>query len=164
MARDVFETAHILVALGGDLGMTVPKRFVTAAEIAVLQTIHGNDAILEIDPQPEAKWFKRTMRVERARLDKDYSSDAKRKEKLCPVEAIYPGAAARLFQRLDELLLSSAQFKPGKAPEGIDQRGEDELEAIQEGLLLADGSVDPDALEDFKTEAAEAKADADVLS
>jgi hypothetical protein len=165
MARDVFETAHILVALNGDLGMTVPKRFVTAAEIAVLQTIHGNDAVIEIDPQPEDKWFKRTMRVERARLDKEYSNEAKRKEKRCPVAAIYPGAAARLFQRLDELHLASSQFKPGKAPEGIGQREEDELLAIEEGLLLTDGTVNEDALEDFKTEAAEApKADADVLS
>lgn len=165
MARDVFETAHVLVALSGDLGMTVPKRFVTAAEIAVLQTIHGNDAVLQIEPLPEKEWFKRTMRVERARLDKEYSSDAKRKEKLCPVAAIYPGAAARLFQRLDELQLSSAQFKPCMAPEGIDQRGEDELTAIQEGMLLADGSVDPDALEDFNAaDAGPAPADANVLS
>lgn len=165
MARDVFETAHVLVALNGDLGMTVPKRYVTAAEIAVLQTIHGNDAILEIEPQPEDKWFKRTMRVERARLDGLYSSEAKRKENRCPVAAIYPGAAARLFQHLDELHLVSAQFKPGTAPEGIGQREEDELLAVQEGLLLADGSVNEDAVEDFKTVAAEApKADADVLS
>jgi hypothetical protein len=176
MARDVFETANVLVALNGDIGMTVPKRNVTAAEIAVLQTIHGNDAILDIQPLPEKAWVKRTMRVERARLDAGYSSDAKRKEKRCPVEAIYPGAAARLFQRLDELLLASAQFKPGTAPEGIDQRGEDELVAIQEGMLLADGTLNEDALEDFKTvgggrleaervgiEQAEA-ADADVLS
>lgn len=162
MARDVFETAHVLVALGGDLGMTVPKRFVTAAEIAVLQTIHGNDAVLQIEPTGTVK---RTMRVERARLDKEYSSDAKRKEKLCPVAAIYPGAAARLFQRIDELQLSSAQFKPGMAPEGIDQRGEDELQAVQEGLLLADGSIDEDALEDFNAaDAGPAPADANVLS
>jgi hypothetical protein len=162
MARDVFETANIMVALGGDIGMTVPKFGVTAAEIAVLQTIHGNDAILSIDPKPAVQ---RTMRVERARLDKIYSSDAKRKDRKCPVAAIYPGAAARLFQRIDELQLASSQFKPGLAPEGVDQREEDELLAIQEGMLLADGSVDSDALEDFKTEAADKPAaDADVLS
>jgi hypothetical protein len=162
MARDVFETANIMVALGGDIGMTVPKFGVTAAEIAVLQTIHGNDAILSIDPKPAVQ---RTMRVERARLDKIYSSDAKRKDRKCPVAAIYPGAAARLFQRIDELQLASSQFKPGLAPEGVDQREEDELLAIQEGMLLADGTVDADALEDFKTEAADKPAaDADVLS
>jgi hypothetical protein len=172
MARDIFETANVLVALGGDIGMTVPKHGVTAAEIAVLQTIHGNDAILDILPLPEKDWAKRTMRVERARLDQVYSSDAKRKEKQCPVAAIYPGAAARLFQRLDELTLASVQFKPGTAPEGIDDREENELLAVQEGMLLADGTVNEDALEDFKTVAAEEKgvilpaagADADVLS
>jgi hypothetical protein len=162
MARDVFETANVMVALGGDIGMTVPKFGVTAAEIAVLQTIHGNDAVLAIEPKPVVQ---RTMRVERARLDKIYSSDAKRKDGKCPVAAIYPGAAARLFQRIDELQLASSQFKPGLAPEGVDQREEDELLAIQEGMLLADGSVDADALEDFKTEAADKPAaDADVLS
>lgn len=174
MARDVFETAHVLVALNGDLGMTVPKRHVTAAEIAVLQTIHGNDAVIDIQPSGVVK---RTMRVERARLDQEYSNDAKRKEKRCPVAAIYPGAAARLFQRLDELHLSSVQFKPGTAPEGIDEREEDELRAVQEGLLLADGSVDVDALEDmdnvddrsgddedYKTVDGNAADDASVLS
>lgn len=162
MARDVFETAHVLVALNGDLGMTVPKRNVTAAEIAVLQTIHGNDAILNIEPVGTVQ---RSMRVERARLDHDYSNDAKRKEKRCPVAAIYPGAAARLFQRIDELHLVSSQFKPGMAPAGIGEREEDELKAIQEGMLLADGSVDPDALEDFNAaDAGPAPADANVLS
>jgi hypothetical protein len=162
MARDVFETANIMVALGGDIGMTVPKRNVTAAEIAVLQTIHGNDAILNIEPSGVVK---RTMRVERARLDQVYSSEAKRKEQQCPVAAIFPGAAARLFQNIDELHLAVSQFKPGLAPEGIAEREEDELLAVQEGMLLADGSVNEDAVEDFKTEAADKPAaDADVLS
>lgn len=149
MAREVYETANILVALGGDLGNTVPKYNVTAGEIAVLQVIHGGDAILDIEPSGVVK---RTPRVERARLDFEYSSDSKKKQKTCPVEALYPGAAARIFQRLDELRLASVQFKPGLAPEGIDDREEDELKAIQEGVLLSDGTIDEDAFEDLEAE------------
>ena len=146
MARDVFETAHILVALGGDLNNTVPKRHVTAAEIAVLQVIHGNDAIVDIEPSGVVK---RSMRTERARLDQVYSSADKQRMKTCPVAALYPGAAARLFQNIDELRLATVQFKPGLAPAGISEREEDELRAVQEGALLADGSVDEDKLEDM---------------
>ena len=155
MAADVFETANVLIALGGDLNNTVPKRNITAGELAVLQVIHGNDAILDIEPSGVVK---RSMRAERSRLDTIYSTDQKRKDKSCPVGALYPGAAARIFQRLDELQLASVQFKPGMAPEGIDEREERELRAINAGALLADGSVD----EEFEDSSDDADDDLDI--
>lgn len=37
-----------LVLLGGDIGNSVQKTSVSAAEIAVLRSVHGNDAVREI--------------------------------------------------------------------------------------------------------------------
>lgn len=142
MADDIFETAHCLVALGGDLNNTVPRYNVPAGELAVLQIIHGKDALIEIEP---AGVVKRSNRVEKARLQQIYgrASDGNGNSLL---EKLYPGAAARIFQRLDELDLASVQFKPGLAPPGIDEKTERDLKAFREGALLADGTVDEDAM------------------
>ena len=40
---------NCLLALAGDTGNTVPKANITAAEIALLQAIHGSDAVTDID-------------------------------------------------------------------------------------------------------------------
>lgn len=132
---DIFETAHCHVALGGDTLNTVPKYNMTAGEIAVLQMIHGKDAINEIEPSGTVK---RSNRVEKARLLTQYGKahDGRGGSIL---EKLYPGAAARIFQRLDELELSSVQFKAGSAPEGVDDEADEAMADMEEGMLLADG-------------------------
>lgn len=133
---EIFETAHCIVALGGDIINTVPKYNMTAGEIAVLQTIHGKDAVNDLEPSGTVK---RSNRAERARLDSLYSSEMKRRDGQCVVAKLYPGAAARIFQRLDELELAIVQFKPGLAPEGLNDAAEAEMKEIEKGVLLADG-------------------------
>lgn len=39
---------HCNIRPGGDLGHEVPKKDISAAEIMVLQYIHGNDAVVDI--------------------------------------------------------------------------------------------------------------------
>lgn len=106
MPDNIFETADIMVRLGGDALNTVPKYGMTAAEIAVLQVIHGNDAVFDVKP---AGTIERKQRVERSRLQVIYGH-AKDHDGNVHVERLYPGAAARVFERLDELVLVDAQF------------------------------------------------------
>ena len=152
---DIFETAHCEVALGGDINNTVVKYDMTAGEIAVLQIIHGKDAVTSIEPSGTVR---RSNRVEKARLTAIYGRAADRNGNSL-LEKLYPGAAARIFQRLDELELSGSQFKPGLAPEGIDEADAAEQKAINEGSLLADGSVDEDAANGLDEPEADDQAD-----
>ncbi|MEC5291587.1 MULTISPECIES: hypothetical protein [unclassified Aurantimonas] len=109
------QIANVLVSLAGDHRNTVPKLGVTAAEIPVLQAIHGADAVREIEPAGE---IKRSNREERDRLVRIYRA----KEGRSPVEQLYPGIAARVFETLDELGLNEEFFKaerrlrPNSAP------------------------------------------------
>jgi hypothetical protein len=102
------QTAHILLALGGDSGNTVPKRNVTAAEIAVLIAIHGNQAVTEIEPAGE---INQSNRAELNRLRQTYgrATDA---DNHSIVGQLFPGAAARVFETLDELEIPDAFYKP----------------------------------------------------
>jgi hypothetical protein len=111
------QIANCLVALGGDQGNRVPKHGVTAAEIAVLRLEHGEDAVQDIEPAGE---INRRNRDELLRLQSVYGRrDAQRAS---PVAILYPGAAARVHERLDELDLPEQFFKaerragPNSAP------------------------------------------------
>lgn len=98
------QLANCLLSIGGDDGNTVPKFGVTAAEIPVLQRLHGEAAVKDIEPAGEVQ---RTHREELARLHERYG-----KVEGNPVAALYPGAAARVFERLDELAINEQFFKP----------------------------------------------------
>lgn len=101
------QTANILLALGGDSGNQVPKYGVTAAEIAVLRAIHGEDAVTNVLPL-NAK-DDRTNRAELARLRARYGA-AQDGEGNKVVDTLFPGAAARVFETIDELELPEALF------------------------------------------------------
>lgn len=101
------QRANCLVSLGGDHGNTVPKNLCTAAEIAVLREIHGDDAVNEIEPVDEVK---RSNRDERGRLLAIYGS-AKYPDQKPIVETMFPGVAARVFETLGELDLDESFFK-----------------------------------------------------
>ncbi|WP_035693630.1 hypothetical protein, partial [Bradyrhizobium liaoningense] len=101
------QRANCLVSLGGDHGNTVPKWLCTAAEIAVLREIHGDDAVNEIEPVDE---IKRSHRDERGRLLAIYGG-AKYPDQKPIVESMFPGVAARVFETLGELDLDESFFK-----------------------------------------------------
>lgn len=100
------QTANAFVALGGDQLNTVPVFGVTAAEIAVLRAIHGDDAVHDIEPLDD---IDRKNRDELARLRDKYKTENARKV----MDSLYPGAAARVFEDIDELDLPEELFKRG---------------------------------------------------
>lgn len=101
------QIANALVALGGDDGNKVPKYGVTAAEIAVLQAIHGADSVSEIEPAGE---IARRSSDELARLRETYGM-AKDEDNKPIINRVFPGSAPRLPQSLDELELADVFFK-----------------------------------------------------
>lgn len=101
------QSANIILALGGDSGNQVPKFDVTAAEIAVLLAIHGDSSVSEITPA--AKDIDRTNRGELARLKAIYGNARDEAGNLV-VDQLFPGAAARVFETLDELGLDKSLF------------------------------------------------------
>lgn len=122
------QTANCSLALGGDQGNTVPKFGITAAEIAVLRVIHGDDAVTNIEPAGEVK---RTDRQEIARLTQVFGTNQDGRVRAKAVEALFPGAAARVFHTLDELDLPEELFAAERRMGGrpIAEREEDSVEA-----------------------------------
>lgn len=100
------QTANVLLSLGGDHGNTVMKWAITAAEIAVLREIHGDESVRDVEPVGE---IKRGHRQERERLVAIYGG-AKRDDKRI-VEMLFPGVAARVFEDISELDLPEEFFK-----------------------------------------------------
>ncbi|MGZ5987405.1 MAG: hypothetical protein ACXWLZ_00010 [Rhizomicrobium sp.] len=102
------QIANCLVSLGGDHGNTVSKFHVTAAEIAVLRAIHGEDAVNDIEPIGDVK---RSNREERARIGAIYGQAKTPDGKASIVESMFPGVAARVFETIAELELDESFFK-----------------------------------------------------
>jgi hypothetical protein len=105
---------NIMLAVGGGRDHSFPKEGVTAAEIAVLRAIHGEDAVFDIEPTdadaPGEEGGLRSNREERARLVRKYGG-AKDGEGQVIVAQLFPGAAARVFEEIDELGLPEEFFK-----------------------------------------------------
>jgi hypothetical protein len=103
------QLANAMLALAGDLGNTVPKLGITPSEVAVLRFIHGNDAVIEIDVLDVQ--VERTHREERDRLTEAYGAYEGEQRRSRAVEALFPGAAARVFETFDEMDLDDSLFK-----------------------------------------------------
>lgn len=107
------QTANIMLAIGGDRGNTVPKYAISVAEIVLLRAIHGEDAVFDVEPL-EAPAMDEGMaisnRAELNRLRRIY--DAKDADGNRVVDQVYPGAAARVFETLEEIDLPEDYFKP----------------------------------------------------
>lgn len=101
------ELANVLLALGGDRNNTVPKERVTAAEIAVLAAVHGNDAVFDIEPLGETATT--SFRDERERLLRLYP--AKNEDNKLIVLEVYPGVAPVLHTEIATLGLDESLFK-----------------------------------------------------
>jgi hypothetical protein len=106
------QTASIMLNLadqnGGPSGTQVPRFDVTPAEIAVLRIIHGDDAVTDIRPGEDTD---RTNREELGRLNAKYGKPL---EGSSPVNQLFPGAAARVFETFDELELPEEFFATEK--------------------------------------------------
>lgn len=102
------QIANIMLAIGGERGHTVPKYAVTASEIAVLRVIHGDEAVFDVEPTGEADV---SNRAEMQRLHFIYGA-AKDSEGVSIVRTLFPGAAARVFQTLEEIGLEDVYLKP----------------------------------------------------
>lgn len=101
------ELANVLLALGGDRNNTVPKERVTAAEIAVLAAVHGNDAVFDIEPLSETS--NTSFRDERERLMRLYP--AKNEDNKLIVLEVYPGVSPVLHTEIASLGLDESLFK-----------------------------------------------------
>ncbi len=143
------EKGNALVALGGDSGNTVPKYDVTPAEVAVLRVIHGDDAVFDIEKTGK---IDRTNRQELSRLTEVYGQRQPNGNSAAPaVSALFPGAAARVFESFDELELDESLFKPArrdtpkaeaKATQEPAQDGLDAMSVKQLEALAAERGVD----------------------
>lgn len=103
------QTINCLLALGGDMGNTVPMYDITPAEVAVLREIHGSDAVSDIEVVGSVQ---RSDREERNRLDEIYANVMPNGSRFSPeVQRLFPGAAARVFATIDELGLPDDLFK-----------------------------------------------------
>jgi hypothetical protein len=154
------EIANVLVALGGDTGNTVPKYEVTAAEVAVLRSIHGDQAVLDIEPTGTVE---RSNREERSRLKSLYGN-ARDGSQNSIVEMLYPGAAARVFETFEELELPEIFYKaearvskkPVKAavvmPAGLSKKEQTAWKKAQEEaakVAAVDEQDEEDGIEDM---------------
>ncbi|UXS23085.1 Rho termination factor N-terminal domain-containing protein [Agrobacterium tumefaciens] len=162
------EKGNALVALGGDSGNTVPKYDVTPAEIAVLRVIHGDDAVYDIE---KTGTVNRTNRAELSRLTEVYGQRQPNGNSAAPaVSALFPGAAARVFESFDELELDESLFKPVRrdapkaeakptqepAQDGLDSKSVKQLEALaaERGIDLTGKRKKPDIIEAIEAAAA----------
>lgn len=102
------QLANIMLGIGGGRDNTVPKYEVTPSEIAILQAIHGEDAVHDVEPLDEE--VDRSNREELTRLRALYGG-AKDGNSNIVFDSLFPGAAARAFQTLDELGLPDIFFK-----------------------------------------------------
>jgi hypothetical protein len=147
------QIANVLLSLGGDHGNQIMKHAVTAAEIAVLRAIHGDDAVQEVEPTGDVT---RTHRAERERLLNIYGQ-AKTDDQKPIVESMFPGIAARVFEKLHELDLPDSFFKATgrlKAPVAEPIEGAAELE-IEPEAPAHDAEVDEAVGDDIHDEHAE---------
>jgi hypothetical protein len=120
------------IAIGGEVGMTVPKDFVSVPELLVLQAIHGNDAVRSVVVTGDES---RDSVEERQRLSEIYKS---------PITIIRDvlGAQGPLPKTLkeagfpDEFVVSYGDKKPGRTarPKPVDEQVEtaDEAAGIEE--------------------------------
>lgn len=150
------DIANITLSLGGDDGNTVPKFGVTAAEIAVLRTIHGEASVKDVEPSGE---ISRSNRAERQRLVDVYGQARFGNDKPV-VETLFPGVAARVFERIDELDLDESFFKPIARASAESGRGLVATPRAAE-LNAPEAQDEDDEAEDMNDEHAELGGDAD---
>lgn len=139
------QTANIMLSIGGDAGNTVFKSgdpgsptAVTTAEIAVLRAIHGEDAVHDIEPVGD---IDRSNREELNRLRSIYGKarvDDGNGTRVPVVNALYPGAAARVHEKLSELDIPSEFYAARERVKPSDKEGPKSLDDMTKDELLAE--------------------------
>lgn len=123
------DIATITLLLGGHAGNTIQKHNVTPGEIEVLRLIHGNESVRDVAWAGE---IQRSHRAEIERLHNTYgANDGNGRAVSKAVASLFPGAAARVFEKLTELELDEdfvkslgpVEEEPAKAP--VDQPAND---------------------------------------
>lgn len=124
------QVANILLSLAGDSGNTVPKSNVTAAEVAVLRLIHGEESVRDIEPIGTVE---RTNRGERQRLVARYGRMEEGQLRAKAVDALFPGVAARVYEAFEELELPEEFYKPQSrvSSAGVSERDRTEAEQAE---------------------------------
>lgn len=103
------QTATITLKLGGDDGNTIQKWGVTPSEVAVLREIHSSDSVSDIAIHPEE--ITRSGKAERQRLLEIYGrGDGNGNFRAPVVEALFPGVAAPLYKKFEELELDESFY------------------------------------------------------
>ena len=102
------QVCDVEVRLAGDVYHTVPKIGVTPAEILILQTIHGSDAVVNIRPR---KQDKRGHADEYDRLSRTYDGGSIHgagpdDPKKVSIARLFPGPVKKLPVTLDEIGIS----------------------------------------------------------
>jgi len=145
------DTATITLLLGGHAGNSIQKFGVTAGEIAVLQLIHGNESVRDVEWTGD---IQRSHRAEIERLHNVYgANDGNGRAVSKAVASLFPGAAARVFEKLTELELdgefvkSLGPVEEKKAPAPAEQPANDvedlsKLTKVQLLQLASERSVD----------------------
>lgn len=146
-----------MVRLGGLLTNTVPKEGVSAAEILVLQHIHGSDAVVDIIPQGVDE--ERRVDEEYDRLVAAYDRQAGgfvdapgNDDGKSIIRSLFPGAVKRLPLTLEEIGLGHLEPEPEPEPAPTPRRRKAKPE------LAADEQPDPAKVEgggDAEAEGAE---------
>lgn len=103
------QLANIMLSLSGDAGQTIPKSAITPSELAILQLIHGETSVADIDPYGQVN---RTSRAERERLLSVYGKNEDGVLRSKAIDSLFPGVAARMFETFDELELPEEFYKP----------------------------------------------------
>ncbi len=147
------ETATVLLAIAGDKGNTVMKTDVTPSEVAVLRFLHGDDAVSDVEVTGEVA---RKHNEERERLAETYGRQIGERKVAVAVNALFPGAAARMFDSFSELDLpddfykaearkvpTAPKAKPAKkeAPKAATPAPEPEPDVEDEGSEMPDNDL-----------------------
>ena len=101
------QTLNAMVALTGDRNNMVWKTGLSPAEVLLLQSLHGADAVLSIEPTGEVK---REPSEEIARLKEAYPLHG---ERIQNIWRDFPGSA--FPSRIDTLGINPALLKPAEA-------------------------------------------------
>lgn len=101
------QRANILLSLSGDVGNTIPKFNVTAAEIAVLRALHGPESVSDVERVEDSDV---SDRDEIARL-KDVYGGALDGNANRIIDRVYPGVGAKAVTSIGELGLPDTSFK-----------------------------------------------------
>lgn len=102
---------NLQVAIGGDIGNTVPKFFVPVSEIPVLMAIHGPDALFDFEPvdAPEGgEDLSSAEELQRLRSIYGHVTDGDGENIL---RQVYPGAGAQVVDSIDALDIPEGAYK-----------------------------------------------------